>query len=125
MDLKLQVIILPVSNVDQAKTFYVDQAGFTVDYDMAPNEQYRIVQLTPPGSPTSIAIGVNLTSTPVQPGSVQGLRLVVDDIQRAHDALTGRGVTVTAIDDRPWGRFAWFSDPDGNGWELNQPAPQA
>lgn len=122
MDLKLAVIILPVSDVDRAKGFYADNAGFTVDYDMAPSDTYRIVQLTPPGSATAIAIGRNLTHKPAVPGSVQGLRLVVDDIEQVRAALTDRGVTVTAIDDRPWGRFAWFSDPDGNGWEINQEA---
>ena len=120
MDLKLAVVILPVSDVDAARAFYVDQAGFTADYDMAPNENFRIVQLTPPGSATSIAIGINLTNTPVGPGSTKGLRLVVDDIDQAKNELSSRGVNVTAVDDRPWGRFAWFSDPDGNGWELNE-----
>ncbi len=120
MDLKLEVVILPVREVERAKAFYRDQVGFTVDYDMAPNEYYRIVQLTPPGSAASIAIGTNLTRTPVDPGAVQGLRLVVADIEEAVKALTDQQVTVTDIEDRPWGRFAWFADPDGNGWELNQ-----
>lgn len=102
--------------MDAAKAFYVDQAGFAADYEMAPNENFCIVQLTPPGSATSIAIGINLTNTPVAPGSTQGLRLVDDDIDQAKDELSSRGVNVTAVDDRPWGRFAWFSDPDGNGW---------
>ena len=119
MDLKLAVIIVPVGDIDRAKAFYADNAGFTVDYDMAPSDDYRIVQLTPPGSATAIAIGRNLTATAVAPGSAQGLRLVVEDIERARDELIARGVAVTAIDDRPWGRFAWFNDPDGNGWELN------
>lgn len=122
MDFKLEVIILPVTDVDRAKAFYVDQVGFRADYDQAPNEQYRIVQLTPPGSPTSVAIGVNLTQKPSAPGSVQGVRLVVADLDQARTELTGRGVEVSDIDDRPWGRFAWFEDLDGNGWELNQPA---
>ena len=120
MDLKLEVVILPVSDVERAKAFYRDQVGFAVDYDMAPNEHYRIVQLTPPGSATAIAIGINLTRTPAAPGSAQGLRLVVTDIEETVKTLTDHQVTVTAIEDRPWGRFAWFSDPDGNGWELNQ-----
>ena len=121
MDYKLELVIVPVSDVDAAKAFYIDQAGFTADYDMAPNENYRIVQLTPAGSATSIAIGVNLTAGPNRPGSVPGLRLVVADIEKAAAELSDRGVEVSAVDDRPWGRFAWFSDPDGNGWELNQP----
>ena len=121
MDFQLAVVIVPVSDVDQSAKFYADQVGFTRDYDMSPNEHYRIVQLTPPVSATSIAIGVNLTQTPAAPGSVQGLRLVVQDITAARDQLTATGVQVTDIDDRPWGRFAWFADPDGNGWELNQP----
>lgn len=121
MDFKLAVVIVPVTDVDRSKAFYTDNAGFTADYDMSPNEYYRIVQLTPPGSDTSIAIGVNLTQTAAAPGSVQGLRLVVADIAAARDQLTAAGVSITDIDDRPWGRFAWFSDPDGNGWELNEP----
>lgn len=125
MEFKLEVVILPVSDVDKAKTFYVEKAGFVADYDMSPNEHFRVVQLTPPGSATSVAIGTNLTNTPVPPGSTQGLRLVVFDIEQARRELTGRGVDVTDIDIRPWGRFAWFSDPDGNGWELNQPAQQS
>lgn len=100
MDLKLAVVILPISDVC-AKAFYVDQARFTADYDMATNESFRIVQLTPPGSATSISIGINLTNTPVAPGSTQGLRLVVDDIDQAKDELSSRGVDVNAVDDRP------------------------
>lgn len=122
MNYQLGLVILPVGDVDEAKAFYVDKAGFTPDYDMAPNDDYRIVQLTPPGSSTSVAIGTNLTRTPAQPGSAQGLRLVVADIDQARAELAGRGVAVSDVEDRPWGRFAWFSDPDGNGWELNQPA---
>lgn len=125
MDLKLQVVILPVSDVDRAKTFYVNQAGFRADYDAAPNEYFRIVQLTPPGSAASIAIGTNLTHSPAEPGSAQGMRLVVDDIDQARAELVGRGVEVTDVDNRAWGRFAWFTDPDGNGWELNEAAPTA
>ena len=122
MDFKLELIILPVTDVDRAKAFYVDQVGFHADYDQAPDEQYRIVQLTPTGSSTSVAIGVNLTRKPSAPGSVQGVRLVVADIDQARTKLIGRRVAVSDIDDRPWGRFAWFEDVDGNGWELNQPA---
>lgn len=117
-------MILPVSDVDRAKTFYTDQVGFNADYDMAPNDSFRIAQLTPPGSPTSIAIGVNLTHVPAEPGSAQGMRLVVSDIDGAVAELRGRGCQVTDVEDRPWGRFAWFADPDGNGWELSQPAQQ-
>ncbi len=124
MDLKLALIILPVGDIDAAKSFYSDKAGFAVDYDMAPTDDFRIVQITPPGSATSIAIGRGLTAEAVAPGSVKGLRLVVDDIDAARETLTASGVEVSNVDDRPWGRFAWFSDPDGNGWELNQPAPQ-
>ena len=123
MDLKLQVVILPVADVDRAKAFYVDQAGFRADYDAAPDEHFRIVQLTPSGSAASIAIGTNLTHRPAAPGSAQGMRLVVDDIDQARSELIGRGVEVTDVDDRAWGRFAWFTDPDGNGWELNEAAP--
>lgn len=125
MDLKLQLVILPVGDVDRAKAFYIDRMGFSLDYDTSPNEHFRMVQLTPPGSRCSVAIGRGLTDAVPQPGSAQGLRLVVDDIEQARDELTGRGCVVSEVDDRPWGRFAWLSDPDGNGWELNQVAPQS
>ena len=125
MDLKLRVVILPVADVDRAKDFYVDRAGFRADYDAAPNEYFRIVQLTPPGSEASIAIGTNLTHSPAEPGSAQGMRLVVEDIEQARRELVERGVDVTPVDDRAWGRFAWFTDPDGNGWELNEAAAPA
>lgn len=125
MDLKLALVILPVSDIDRAKAFYTEQMGFTEDYDMAPNEQFRIAQLTPPGSACSIAIGRGLTDPEPEPGSVKGLRIIVDDIEQVRDELSQRGCTVSDVDDRPWGRFAWLSDPDGNGWELNQMPNQA
>lgn len=125
MDLKLALIILPVSDVDRAKAFYTDQMGFAEDYDMAPNDQFRVVQLTPPGSACSIAIGRGLTNPQPEPGSTKGLRVIVDDIEQARDELNGQGCSVSDIDNRPWGRFAWLSDPDGNGWELCQMPNQA
>lgn len=125
MDLSLSLVILPVSDVDRAKAFYVEQMGFNADYDMAPTDDFRIVQLTPPGSACSIAIGKGLVDPAPAPGSTQGLRVIVEDVQGAREQLISRGVTVSDIDDRPWGRFAWLQDPDGNGWELNQlPANQ-
>src|SRR4051812_30802323 len=108
MDFKLEVITLPVSDVDRAKAFYVDQVGFNADHDHRVNENLRFVQLTPPGSGCSIAIGEGLIEA--EPGSVKGLMLVVDDIQAAHDGLAGRGVEVSAIDPQPWGDFVYFSD---------------
>lgn len=119
MDMNLAVVILPVSDVDRAKAFYVDQLGFAADDDAAPTPEFRIVQLTPPGSACSIAVGTGLTATKPA-GPAQGLRLVVADIDAVRSELTGCGVDVTGVDDRPWGRFAWFSDLDGTGWELNQ-----
>src|SRR5690242_6748903 len=103
MDWKLELVILPVSDVDRAKSFYVDQVGFHADYDQSPSEEIRFVQLTPPGSACSIAFGRGLTQA--QPGSVQGLQVVVADIETAHDHLATHGVAVSPADDQPWGRF--------------------
>ena len=117
MDYKLELVAVPVSDVDRAKDFYV-QAGFNADHDHRVSDDMRFVQLTPPGSGCSIAIGQGIMTT--EPGSVQGLQLVVDDIQAAHDDLSGRGVEVSDIQDFPWGRFVFFTDPDGNGWAIQQ-----
>ena len=118
MDWKLELVAIPVSDVDRAKAFYVEQAGFNADHDHAVSDEVRFVQLTPPGSACSIAIGKGVTE--VEPGSVQGLQLVVDDIEVAKAELSGRGVDVGEIQDFPWGRFLFFKDPDGNGWAVQQ-----
>jgi catechol 2,3-dioxygenase-like lactoylglutathione lyase family enzyme len=122
MDWKLELIAVPVSDVDRAKAFYVDQAGFNADHDHTVNENLRFVQLTPPGSACSIAIGLGVTDS--QPGSMKGLQLVVESADAAHAELSGRGVEVSEVQDFPWGRFVFFSDPDGNAWavqEIQQP----
>ena len=118
MDWKLELVSVPVSDVDRAKAFYVDQAGFVADHDHRVSDELRFVQLTPPGSACSIALGVGLSDA--EPGSVQGLQLVVDDIQAAHADLKGRGVPVSDVQDFPWGSFVFFQDPDGNGWAVQQ-----
>ncbi|HEY4096897.1 MAG TPA: VOC family protein [Baekduia sp.] len=116
--MKLELIPVPVSDVDRAKAFYADQAGFTADHDHTVSDEIRFIQLTPPGSACSISIGKGLT--PMAPGSLQGLQVVVDDIAVAREDLASRGVDVTEIQDFPWGRFVFFSDPDGNGWAVQQ-----
>ena len=116
VDLKLEAIPIPVSDVDRAKAFYVEKAGFNPDHDHAVNDQLRFVQLTPPGSGCSIAIGKGLTTA--APGSVQGMQLVVTDIEAARAELVERGVEVSEVHDFPWGRFVFFKDPDGNGWSV-------
>jgi predicted enzyme related to lactoylglutathione lyase len=118
MDWKLELVAIPVSDVDRAKSFYADQVGFVADHDHRVNDELRFVQLTPPGSACSIALGTGITD--MTPGSVRGLQLVVADVEAARAELTGRGVEVSDIQDLPWGRFAFFSDPDGNGWSLQQ-----
>jgi catechol 2,3-dioxygenase-like lactoylglutathione lyase family enzyme len=121
MDFKLELVAIPVSDVDRAKEFYV-QAGFNADHDHVVSEEIRFVQLTPPGSACSIAIGKGVTD--VEPGSVKGLQVVVTDIEAAHKELTGRGIEVSEIQDMPWGSFVFFSDPDGNGWAVQQIVPR-
>jgi catechol 2,3-dioxygenase-like lactoylglutathione lyase family enzyme len=118
MEYKLEVVPVPVTDVDRAKAFYTEKAGFNADHDHEVNEDVRFVQLTPPGSACSIAIGKGLVDTP--PGSAQGLQLVVEDIEAAHDDLAGRGVEVSHVQDFPWGRFVFFKDPDGNSWSVQQ-----
>lgn len=121
MDYKLELITLPVSDVDRAKDFYV-KVGFNADHDHQVNEDLRFVQLTPPGSGCSISIGTGLTEA--EPGSVKGMQLVVADIEVAHTELTGRGVEVGDVQDMPWGRFLFFSDPDGNAWAVQEIPPR-
>ena len=118
MDYKLELIAVPVSDVDRAKAFYVEQAGFNPDHDHQVSDELRFVQLTPPGSACSITIGTGITDA--EPGSVQGLQLVVEDADAAHADLSGRGVEVSAVQDFPWGRFVFFADPDGNRWAVQQ-----
>ena len=118
MDWKLELVAVPVSDVDRAKAFYTEKAGFNADPDHRVSDEIRFVQLTPPGSACSIAIGTGIVDT--SPGSVQGLQLVVSDINAARAQLLERGVDVSGVEEFPWGSFAFFSDPDGNGWALQQ-----
>ena len=118
MDFKLELIAVPVTDVDRAKAFYTEKAGFNADHDHRVTDELRFVQLTPPGSACSISIGTGITDAP--PGSVAGLQLVVDDIDGARDELTGRGLDVGDVQDFPWGRFVFFADPDGNRWSVQQ-----
>ena len=122
MDWKIELVAIPVTDVDRAKAFYVDQAGFNADHDHTVSDEVRFVQLTPPGSACSIALGKGVTDAP--PGSVQGMQIVVDDIAAAHAELAGRGVDVSDVQDFPWGRFVFFSDPDGNKWAVQQIPPR-
>ena len=122
MDWKLELVAVPVSDVDRAKAFYTEQAGFNADHDHKVNENLRFVQLTPPGSACSIAIGTGVTDMP--PGSVKGLQMVVEDIEAARAELAGRGAEVSEVQDFPWGRFVFFEDPDGNGWAVQELVPQ-
>ena len=118
MDWKLELVAIPVSDVDQAKAFYTEKAGFHADHDHQVSDEVRFVQLTPPGSACSIALGTGIVSTP--PGSVQGLQLVVSDVHAARAELVERGVEVGEVQEFPWGSFVFFSDPDGNGWAVQQ-----
>src|SRR5918998_3916298 len=118
MDMKLELVTVPVSDVDRAKAFYVDQVGFVADHDHRVSDELRFVQLTPPGSACSIAIGTGVIDA--EPGSVKGLQLVVDDIEAARAELAGRGLDVGEVQHFPWGAFLFFSDPDGNGWAVQQ-----
>jgi len=122
MDWKLELITVPVSDVDRAKDFYVEKAGFHADFDQTVNDELRFVQLTPPGSACSICLGIGLTEK--EPGSAAGLQIVVPDIEAAHAELSSRGTDVSEIDDQPWGRFVYFRDPDGNPWAIQQLPPR-
>ena len=117
MDMKLELVMVPVTDVDRAKAFY-ERVGFHADHDQTVSEEVRFVQLTPPGSACSIAIGRGLTEIP--PGSLDNLQAVVADADAAHADLVARGVEVSGIDDQPWGRFLQLRDPDGNRWTLQQ-----
>jgi len=118
MDFKLELDGVPVSDVDRAKAFYVDQAGFVLDHDHTVNESLRFIQLTPPGSACSITIGTGISDK--EPGSVGGLQLVVSDADAAYAELVSRGVAASEVQEFPWGRFTFFSDPDGNGWAVQE-----
>ena len=118
MDWKLELVAVPVSDVDRAKAFYVEQVGFDADHDHTVSDEIRFVQLTPKGSACSIAFGKGLVEG--EPGSVRGLQIVIDDADAAHDELAARGVEVSDVDEQPWGRFVYFGDPDGNRWSLQQ-----
>ena len=118
MDWKLELVPVPVTDVDRAKAFYVDQVGFHADHDHQVNDQLRFVQLTPPGSACSIAMGTGIST--MAPGSLQGLQIVVADVDAARAQLVERGVAASEVQVFDWGRFVFFSDPDGNGWALQQ-----
>jgi catechol 2,3-dioxygenase-like lactoylglutathione lyase family enzyme len=122
MDFKLELVAIPVSDVDKAKAFYTDQAGFVADHDHTVSDEIRFVQLTPPGSACSITIGRGVTDA--APGSVKGMQLVVTDIEAARAELVGRGVEVGDVQVFPWGRFVFFSDPDGNAWSVQEIPPR-
>ena len=118
MEWKIELVTVPVSDVDRAKAFYVDQVGFNADHDHAVGDGLRFVQLTPPGSACSIALGEGITDA--APGSVPGIQMVVGDADAARAQLAARGVEVSEVQEFPWGRFVFFSDPDGNGWAVQE-----
>lgn len=118
MDMKLELVNVPVSDVDRAKEFYVEKVGFNADHDQVVNDELRFVQLTPPGSGCSICIGTGLTQ--MAPGSLEGLQMVVSDADAIRAELIERGLDASEVDDQPWGRFVYFSDPDGNRWALQE-----
>ena len=118
MDWKLELVSIPVSDVDRAIAFYTEQVGFHLDHDHHISDELRFVQVTPPGSGCSIAFGIGVTTK--EPGSVEGLQVVVSDVEAARTELLARGVDVTDVQSYPWGLFVFFQDPDGNGWALQQ-----
>ena len=118
MEWKLELVAIPVSDVDRAKAFYVEKLGFNADHDHRVGDEVRFVQLTPPGSACSIALGTGISQA--EPGSVQGMQMVVPDIGAARAELLGRGVEVSEVQEFAWGSFVFFSDPDGNGWAVQQ-----
>ena len=118
MDMKLELVPVPVADVDRAKAFYVDQVGFVADHDHRVHEGLRFVQLTPPGSACSVVLGTGITE--MEPGSQRGVQMVVSDVGEARRQLLDRGVAASEVDVQPWGSFVTFSDPDGNTWALQQ-----
>lgn len=117
-DWKIELVFVPVSDVDRAKEFYVDTIGFTCDHDHVVNEDVRFVQVTPQGSACSFCFGKGLTE--MAPGSQRGIQLVVPSAEEAHEHLRSRGVACSDVDEQPWGRFVFFTDPDGNAWALQE-----
>jgi predicted enzyme related to lactoylglutathione lyase len=117
MDFKLELVAIPVTDVDRAKAFY-EQVGFHADHDHTVSDDIRFVQLTPPGSACSISLGKGVTDA--EPGSVRGMQVVVDSADAARAVLVERGIEVTEVQEFPWGRFVFFSDPDGNGWAVQE-----
>jgi len=122
MDWKLELVAIPVTDVDRAKAFYVEQVGFNADHDFQVRDDLRFVQLTPPGSACSVVLGTGITEMP--PGSQKGLQMVVEDVEAARSELIARGVQPSEVDVQPWGSFVTFSDPDGNTWALQQLPPR-
>jgi catechol 2,3-dioxygenase-like lactoylglutathione lyase family enzyme len=122
MDWKIELVAIPVTDVDRAKAFYVEQVGFHADHDYQVNDELRFVQLTPPGSACSVVLGTGITEMP--PGSQKGVQVVVEDVTAARRDLAGRGVEVSEVDVQPWGSFVTFGDPDGNTWALQQLPPR-
>jgi len=122
MDWKLELISIPVSDVDRSIAFYTEQLGFHLDHDHHVSDELRFVQITPPGSGCSISFGVGISTK--EPGSVEGLQVVVADVEAARAQLVGNGVDASEVQDYPWGRFVFFQDPDGNGWALQQMVPR-
>ena len=118
MDCKLELVVIPVSDVDRAKAFYTEQVGFNADQDHTVSDEIRFVQITPPGSACSIAFGKGLVEG--EPGSVKGLQVVVDDVHAARADLVAGGVDVGEVEVLPWGSFVYFADPDGNHWSVQQ-----
>jgi predicted enzyme related to lactoylglutathione lyase len=121
-EMRLELVAVPVSDIDRAKSFYVEKVGFNDDHDHTVSDEIRFVQLTPPGSACSIALTTGAHE--MEPGTLEGLQLVIDDADAARAELAGRGVEVSEVQEFPWGRFVFFSDPDGNGWALQQLVPQ-
>jgi catechol 2,3-dioxygenase-like lactoylglutathione lyase family enzyme len=121
-DWRIELITIPVTDVDRAKAFYVDQVGFIADHDQTVTETLRFVQLTPPGSACSIAFGTGLTD--MEPGSQRGIQIVIPNADEAYEQLRSHGVDATPVDEQPWGRFVTFSDPDGNLWALQELPPR-
>ncbi|GAY08803.1 glyoxalase superfamily protein [Pseudonocardia sp. N23] len=117
-DWRIELIHLPVADVERAKQFYVDTVGFTLDHDHVMSEDVRFVQITPQGSACSFTIGKGLTE--MTPGSLEGIQVVVPSAADALDHLRGRGIECSDVDAQPWGNFVYFTDPDGNGWVLQE-----
>ena len=122
MDMRLELVAVPVSDVDRAKAFYTEKLGFNADVDVPVDASMRFVQLTPPGSACSIAMGTGITDS--EPGSLAGLQMVVASAEEAHTELAGRGVEVSDVQEFPWGKFVFFADPDGNRWSLQELPPR-